>query len=495
MRIKHNAFTLTELLIALGVIGVLTAIVMPIVFGLLPNQNVIMAKRAFYTAETVVSDLLNDNTCYPRILSRAGFDDGLGYGKCKKYGGEDNPSKLNQDNSAEKFVTLFADRLNLRGDITTSGGKYKFKTSEGLEWEFSNFNFVPGDADSYSIITVDTNPSSRSANCGESTYSGRCENSKTKDYDKFSMRVYARGKIQILDCWAIKAVMTEHKLVGKSNTVPDDCEGVEGYEKPPEDCSVPPSSKDSECCSDDRWKDSSVCSGCVIEPNTADDYCCKEESGSTWVGSQACDACTYTTPASSDDECCKVGHKWYGSEECNPCKYNATSLACCQKKASEETLYEGDACCDYEQITCQGKEYIINLVRLNTIGGLDCSNPSNAQYCTNGSQSTDAQYAVLPMALKYCASRGMTMAGTSVIHDAEEDILKQAQNLGINWGVLASGNSIYGAGSLNCTSTVQLNVSEWKLLDSGGSQWCVDNAPESVNNQADNNYFVCYKLK
>ncbi|MDY6309835.1 MAG: prepilin-type N-terminal cleavage/methylation domain-containing protein, partial [Cyanobacteriota bacterium] len=44
-----KAFTLSELLIALGVIAILTAISMPIIHNLLPDQNVVMAKRAFYT--------------------------------------------------------------------------------------------------------------------------------------------------------------------------------------------------------------------------------------------------------------------------------------------------------------------------------------------------------------------------------------------------------------------------------------------------------------
>lgn len=67
-KIKRKAFTLSELLIALGVIGVLTAIVMPIVFSLAPDQNTLMAKRAFYTTETVISNLMNDNLCYPKKI-------------------------------------------------------------------------------------------------------------------------------------------------------------------------------------------------------------------------------------------------------------------------------------------------------------------------------------------------------------------------------------------------------------------------------------------
>ncbi|MDY6359532.1 MAG: prepilin-type N-terminal cleavage/methylation domain-containing protein, partial [Cyanobacteriota bacterium] len=65
-----KAFTLSELLIALGVIAILTAISMPIIHNLLPDQNVVMAKRAFYTTETIISDLLNYQYCYPKQRAR-----------------------------------------------------------------------------------------------------------------------------------------------------------------------------------------------------------------------------------------------------------------------------------------------------------------------------------------------------------------------------------------------------------------------------------------
>lgn len=219
--LKRYAFTLSELLIALGVIGVLTAVLMPIIFSLAPNQNVLMAKRAFYTTETVISDMLNDPNCYPRINDRVGFDDGLGYAKCDKYGGKDNPSKLSVDNAKEKFVTLFADKLNLKGDITSEGDKYTFKTKDGMEWTLSNLNFKPAQADSYGIITVDVNPSSKSPNCGDGATTGKCE--KSTNYDKFSMRILAKGKIQLLDCWAILATQVDKKLVGKDKITSENC--------------------------------------------------------------------------------------------------------------------------------------------------------------------------------------------------------------------------------------------------------------------------------
>ena len=60
-----KGFTLAELLIALGVVGILVAILMPVIFSIIPDQNEIMAKKAYYTVQSVVSEMINDGSCYP----------------------------------------------------------------------------------------------------------------------------------------------------------------------------------------------------------------------------------------------------------------------------------------------------------------------------------------------------------------------------------------------------------------------------------------------
>ena len=93
MKRFNKAFTLSELLIALGVIGILCAILLPVIFNLMPNQNTMMAKRAYYIVQSVVADIINDEACYPDKSSattadkRLGFDDGYGYSNCTLWGG------------------------------------------------------------------------------------------------------------------------------------------------------------------------------------------------------------------------------------------------------------------------------------------------------------------------------------------------------------------------------------------------------------------------
>ena len=89
MKRFNKAFTLTELLVALGVVAILCSVLLPVIFNMMPNQNTIMAKRAYYTVQSAISDLINDEACYPDKTSasvasekRIGFDDAEGSPNC-----------------------------------------------------------------------------------------------------------------------------------------------------------------------------------------------------------------------------------------------------------------------------------------------------------------------------------------------------------------------------------------------------------------------------
>lgn len=213
--VKHSAFTISELLIALGVIAILTAILMPIVHSMVPSQNTLMVKRAFSTVETVVAGMINDNGCYPPILARQGFDDGLGYRKCPQWG-------AGQNDANTKFITMFTDKLDLRGGITNgAGGSVSFVTKDGMSWNFQSIGFS---GNGNAVLTIDVDGPNKGPNCGNVQLSGECEcisgvdangncsSPRNKGFDKFTMNITPSGKIEILDCWAIRAVRIDKKL-------------------------------------------------------------------------------------------------------------------------------------------------------------------------------------------------------------------------------------------------------------------------------------------
>lgn len=222
MKRFNNAFTLTELMIALGVIAILCAILLPVIFNMMPNQNTLMAKRAYYATQTVISELINDESCYPDKTSavnnpRIGFDDGFGGANCAKW----DTSKGN--NATTKFITLFRDKLGVEGTGTT------FTTSDGMTWVFTDANFAyvkNGDGGSIKL-SVDVNGTDTGKgkpNCsnghaytaefGNGVDADCAANKRSSGFDRFRMTIKGNGQITIDagDTWAREAVRIDKSL-------------------------------------------------------------------------------------------------------------------------------------------------------------------------------------------------------------------------------------------------------------------------------------------
>ncbi len=256
MRFNKKAFTLTELLIALGVIGVLAAILMPVITNMMPDQNAIMAKRAYYTVQNVVSDMINNGDCYPDTskaasdsFRRIGFDDGFPYPNCEKWKGDpylgdvcqdlDNDGECDKDaedqiiwishdgdsnegDAGKKFSDIFKNTVDLKEEITSTN---RFTTKDGIDWQFSNldhFKNFKNDASKFAIVYIDINgekgPNRRDTGEYLSTLFDRSVDIKAYDednpatYDVFSMEIYEDGRVTIRDEWAKRAVDINNDL-------------------------------------------------------------------------------------------------------------------------------------------------------------------------------------------------------------------------------------------------------------------------------------------
>ena len=236
MNNMKKGFTLTELLIALGVIGILVAILVPVIFNLMPDQSVLMAKRAYYSIQTVVSDLINDEGCYPDKTQsagadrRVGFDDGYGYANCLKWGGNNETRQyINREDAVAKFATLLADKLDLKEGTTPSSSKVlkitSFETKDGMKWSIYPFSGYGGSAirnkytdlraisDLFAIIEVDVNGDGNTPNCGQSVITNACEGN-ARNFDEFAVALSTDGKLTILDGWARSAVKVGKDIKG-----------------------------------------------------------------------------------------------------------------------------------------------------------------------------------------------------------------------------------------------------------------------------------------
>lgn len=203
---KKKGFTLTELMVALAIVGILCAILLPVVHNILPNQNTVMAKRTYYTVQQVVSDLINDDSCYPDMsmgnppvvgFNYLGADD-----NCIGYTSEDTNSEL-------KFLKLFSNRLD--GTLDTSSTPNTLTTKDGVKWYFCSQDFAStGDTDSHQTIAIDVNGDDK-PNCAQdppdcNNVIAKCAEDRTGGFDQYTVDIYADGRLEIRDTWAKDAI-------------------------------------------------------------------------------------------------------------------------------------------------------------------------------------------------------------------------------------------------------------------------------------------------
>lgn len=204
---KLKGFTLTELMVAMGVIGILVAVVTPAIMKTRPNKNKMMIKKSFYTAEQIVSTLINDERLYPdmkeicdrgvvegedptKVYCAFGFD----YDNSVRYEGETYAGNT-------KFADLFASRLNVKTEDETN---HIYYTTDGIKWDLSGTvgawtkgQDTPGkfgdqtNAAGVGEILVDVN-GEEAPNCRESN-----ENCSADDFDQYVIEILATGKMRI----------------------------------------------------------------------------------------------------------------------------------------------------------------------------------------------------------------------------------------------------------------------------------------------------------
>ena len=228
MKRFNKAFTLTELLVALGVIAILCSILLPVIFNMMPNQNTIMAKRAYYTVQTVVSDLINDEACYPDKTSasiasekRIGFDDAVGSPNCADWTTTDVADGTAK--ATEKFIKLFGKKLNVENATVSN----VFSTGDSMQWYFDGNGFAShalADEGGSIKLIVDVNGDS-APNCAPSNkYTGKFLSDGTdcigrvKGFDRFQMTIYGNGRVTVDDTWAQNAVKVDRNITGNGTS-------------------------------------------------------------------------------------------------------------------------------------------------------------------------------------------------------------------------------------------------------------------------------------
>lgn len=188
---KHKGFTLAEVLISLTVIGILAAILTPVLQNAIPDQNISLFRKAYNTVVTAVSDLINDEQNYPSSAvdtttippTPKGFNN-------LNIAGTLVPATLTATDGSSyppnKFCYLFSQEINTVGDevCPTLYENGTFSTRNGMSWTIVNpaiAHQFPLNANNYSTrIVVDVNGSMSSGGKGpDCSYIGFTYNGTT----------------------------------------------------------------------------------------------------------------------------------------------------------------------------------------------------------------------------------------------------------------------------------------------------------------------------
>ncbi len=170
---KH-AFTMAEVLITIGIIGLLAAITMPMVTRSIPTKEEELHKKMSYLIEQIAGQLANNEAYYPRTndIAKTGFQntdevtvDGV------KYGGGTASSIARK----QKFCMLFARQMNTMGPVVCSNMNVNskttspsFKTSDGVDWWIPQTTFketTNGQVKGFVKIKIDVNGYNNGGNC------------------------------------------------------------------------------------------------------------------------------------------------------------------------------------------------------------------------------------------------------------------------------------------------------------------------------------------
>jgi len=214
---KLSGFTLTELMIALAVLGILFALVTPILADRQPNKNKMLVKKAYYATSDIINELVNDISLYPDLDGVCPDNNATGYVGFDCYA-----------SGVAKLPYQFSKKLNLSSGVPASQSSmdtstykkstsaeccgvssscYYLNTNDNVAWTIStSYSLTKGNPDGYILLGVDINGDA-APNCYQGSTATGCS-SMTSDFDQFRIKLYADGRLKIneSDTWAIEAV-------------------------------------------------------------------------------------------------------------------------------------------------------------------------------------------------------------------------------------------------------------------------------------------------
>ena len=199
---KKLGFTLSELIVTMGIVGVLAAITAPILSEIIPNQDKIKVLKAYKTLTDINKELIEDNSLYMTDETCEGFD-------CIQQ--PLNPAYSDSKYSGDtKYFNLFLDKLNSYSIVQqVSKGSCTFTTEDGMEWYFLFTEGYPSQTDFKLRLYLNTDSSKE-----------RCSyfsNQGCKKYNTHAFVIDSYGIVEVPlgDCLTRAYLENPTKLNGK----------------------------------------------------------------------------------------------------------------------------------------------------------------------------------------------------------------------------------------------------------------------------------------
>ena len=213
---KKNGFTLAEVLITLGIIGVIAALVGPTISKVKPDENKIMYLKTYDALSSIISGLASNSSIFPVCDS----DDNV---MCSQYPLFNlsmplkAPYNTNSFVGTNKLCRLLADNLSVQNENCSSSNynsNSAFSTQDGKIWWVStsrSFDHSTHKANYQTEINVDVN-GQKAPNCMNSV-DNNCSNP-----DRFRFLVSADGSITPADPIGQMYVQSRQNLKISSKT-------------------------------------------------------------------------------------------------------------------------------------------------------------------------------------------------------------------------------------------------------------------------------------
>lgn len=156
-----KGFTLQELLITMGIIGIVAALTIPGVISMMPDKNKTMYMKAYNTLTTLTDEILGDSSLYwPKAYDRDGLPEEFGM-----YA-DDQPliTPYNNDINCQgtnKFPAILSHRLSLAQEAEFNGNTVHMITTDGIDWTFetSDYSITGGGGLGYMTdVTINVDP-------------------------------------------------------------------------------------------------------------------------------------------------------------------------------------------------------------------------------------------------------------------------------------------------------------------------------------------------